>query len=145
MAQSVSAISHVGLVVKMSASVFSKVRFLAFNVLATKLVILLASANTLSSHSLRRRGTMSAHLQNIVRTPAIKRQMRRRAAVEPVIYHIKNHHRMNRNYLASTHGDAINPILTATGYNFRLILKWIRLLWAIILWPSYMSGKVKSA
>ncbi len=24
--------------------------------------------------------------------------------------------------------DAINPILAATGYNFRLILKWIRLL-----------------
>ena len=26
-------------------------------------------------------------------------------------------------------GDAINPILAAAGYNFRLILKWIRLLW----------------
>jgi len=62
-------------------------------------------------------------------TSAIKRQMRRRAAVEPVIGHIKNEHRMNRNYLAHQHGDAINPILAAAGYNFRLILKWIRLLW----------------
>ena len=33
-------------------------------------------------------------------TPAIKREMRRRAAVEPVIGHIKNEHRMDRNYLA---------------------------------------------
>jgi len=72
-------------------------------------------------------------------TPAIKRQMRRRAAVEPVIGHIKNQHRMNRNYLAHTRGDAINPILAAAGYNFRLILKWIRLLCAIILWAVYPS------
>lgn len=77
-------------------------------------------------------------------TPAIKRQMRRRAAVEPVIGHIKNQHRMNRNYLAHTRGDAINPILAAAGYNFRLILKWIRLLWAIIWikWFVCQSAKI---
>jgi len=33
-------------------------------------------------------------------TLAIKRQMRRRSAIEPVIGHIKAEHRMNRNYLA---------------------------------------------
>ena len=55
--------------------------------------------------------------------------MKRRAAVEPVIGHIKNDHRMDRNYLAHRQGDAINPILAARGYNFRLILNWIRLLW----------------
>jgi len=68
-------------------------------------------------------------------TPSIKRQMKRRAAVEPVIGHLKNGHRMNRNYLAHIQGDAINPILAAAGYNFRLILKWIRKhlfkIWAI--------------
>ena len=73
-------------------------------------------------------------------TPAIKRQMRRRAAVEPVIGHIKNNHRMNRNYLAHTCGDAINPILAAAGYNFRLILKWIRELlfriWIAVWWDQ---------
>ncbi|MBL6932563.1 MAG: IS5/IS1182 family transposase, partial [Rhodospirillales bacterium] len=42
--------------------------------------------------------------------------------------HLKSGHRMKRNYLAHEQGDAINPILAATGYNFRLILKWIRLL-----------------
>ena len=62
-------------------------------------------------------------------TPAIKRLMKRRAAVEPVIGHLKGGHRMERNYLAHKQGDAINPILAAAGYNFRLILKWIRLLW----------------
>ena len=62
-----------------------------------------------------------------------KREMNRRAAVEPVIGHIKNDHRMDRNYLAGTQGDAINAILAAAGYNFRLLLKWLRLLLRFIL------------
>jgi transposase, IS5 family len=66
-------------------------------------------------------------------TPAIKREMKRRAAVEPVIGHIKNEHRMNRNYLAGTQGDAINAILAAAGYNFSLLLKWLRLLLRLFL------------
>ncbi len=70
-------------------------------------------------------------------TPAIKRQMKRRSAVEPVIGHLKSGHRMNRNYLAHEQGDAINPILAATGYNFRLILKWIRALW-IKIWVNWI-------
>jgi IS5 family transposase len=66
-------------------------------------------------------------------TPAIKREMRRRAAIEPVIGHLKNEHRMGRNYLAHEQGDAINAILAAAGYNFRLLLNWLRLLLRCIL------------
>ena len=65
-------------------------------------------------------------------TPAIKREMRRRSAVEPVIGHIKNGHRMDRNYLAGPQGDAINAILATVGYNFRLLLNWLRLLLCLI-------------
>lgn len=65
-------------------------------------------------------------------TPVIKREMRRRSAVEPVIGHIKNGHRMNRNYLAGPQGDAINAILATTGYNLSLILNWLRLLLCLI-------------
>jgi IS5 family transposase len=65
-------------------------------------------------------------------TPAIKREMRRRAAVEPVIGHIKNSHRMDRNYLAGPQGDAVNAVLAAAGYNFRLILNLLRLLLCLI-------------
>ena len=64
--------------------------------------------------------------QNRRMTPKIKRELRRRAAVEPVIGHIKNEHRMGRNYLAHAQGDAINAILAAAGYNFSLILKCLR-------------------
>ena len=63
-------------------------------------------------------------------TPAIKRQMRRRSAIEPVIGHIKAEHRMNRNYLAHRQGDAVNAILAAAGYNFSLLLRWFRQLLA---------------
>ena len=66
-------------------------------------------------------------------TPAIKREMRRRAAIEPVIGHIKNEHRMGRNFLAHEQGDAINAVLAAAGYNFRLLLTWLRLLLRLLL------------
>ena len=65
-------------------------------------------------------------------TPAIKRQMRRRSAVEPIIGHLKNEHRMDRNYLAGKQGDAVNALLAAVGYNFSLLLKWIRQLLCLI-------------
>jgi IS5 family transposase len=61
-------------------------------------------------------------------TPQIKREMRRRAAVEPVIGHTKNEHRMDCNYLAGRNGDANNAILAAAGYNFRRLIKWLRIL-----------------
>ena len=61
-------------------------------------------------------------------TPKIKREMRRRAAVEPVIGHLKAEHRMDRNYLAHRAGDVINAVLAAAGYNFRLLLRWLKLL-----------------
>jgi hypothetical protein len=48
----------------------------------------------------------------------IRREMRRRAAVEPVIGHMKAEHRMGRNYLKGRDGDRINAVLAAAGYNF---------------------------
>jgi IS5 family transposase len=59
-------------------------------------------------------------------TRPIRREMKRRAAVEPVIGHLKAEHRMNRNYLKGRGGDRINAILTAAGYNFALLLRWLR-------------------
>ena len=58
-------------------------------------------------------------------TPKIKREMRRRSAVEPVIGHLKAEHRMDRNYLWYRQGDAINAVLAAAGYNFSLLLRWL--------------------
>ena len=68
-------------------------------------------------------------------TDAIKRELRRRPAVEPVIGHLKEDNRMGRNFLSHAAGDAINAILAAAGYNFRRVLAWLKLLcaWFILL------------
>src|SRR5580692_9565137 len=76
-------------------------------------------------------------------TPQIKREMRRRSAIEPVIGHLKEEHRMDRNYLAHRHGDANNALLAAAGYNFRRILRWLRLLLRIIM--AWLSASTKLA
>ena len=66
-------------------------------------------------------------------TQAIKRDLRRRSAIEPVIGHTKSDHRMDRNYLKGSRGDAINAVLAAAGYNFRRLLAWLRLLLRLFL------------
>lgn len=57
------------------------------------------------------------------RTPkALWRWMKRRAAVEPTIGHLKNEHRLERNRLRGTYGDAINAMLAAAAMNFHKLL-----------------------
>ena len=72
-------------------------------------------------------------------TATIRREMKRRAAVEPVIGHLKAEHRMDRNYLKGRHGDRANAILAAAGFNFSLLLRWLarllRALFALLLRP----------
>ena len=58
----------------------------------------------------------------------IKRELRRRSAIEPVIGHMKAEGHLGRCYLKGRAGDAANAILTAVGYNFRRILAWLRAL-----------------
>jgi IS5 family transposase len=58
-------------------------------------------------------------------TKTIRREMKRRAAVEPVIGHLKAEHRLGRNYLKGRDGDRINAVLAAAGYNFSLLLRWL--------------------
>jgi transposase, IS5 family len=58
-------------------------------------------------------------------TKPIRREMRRRSAVEPVIGHTKAEHRMGRNYLKGRDGDRVNAVLAAAGYNFGLLLRWL--------------------
>jgi IS5 family transposase len=78
-------------------------------------------------------------------TKAIKRLMRRRAAAEPVIGHIKQDHRMDRNHLAHAEGDAINAVLAAAGYNFRRLLAWLRILLAWFFYSRSASKLLQTA
>lgn len=53
---------------------------------------------------------------------------RRRSGIEPIIGHVKQDHRMDRNYLKGKEGDKINAILAGCGFNIRKLLR------AILLW-----------
>jgi IS5 family transposase len=66
-------------------------------------------------------------------TAAIRREMKRRAAVEPVIGHVKGEHRMGRNHLKGRHGDRANAVLAAAGYNFRLLIRWLAEFWRALV------------
>lgn len=63
-------------------------------------------------------------------TPRLKRLLKRRNAIEPVIGHLKNDGRLDRNYLKGVAGDAMNALLVGAGHNLRLILRKLRLLFA---------------
>jgi transposase, IS5 family len=65
--------------------------------------------------------------------PHLKKLLKRRAAVEPVIGHAKQDCRMGRNYLKGPHGDRANAILAAAGYNFRLLYRWFSILLRLLL------------
>ncbi len=56
---------------------------------------------------------------------AIQHELRRRSAIEAVIGHMKNDGHLGRCYLKGRNGDAANVILTAVGYNLRLVLAWL--------------------
>ena len=51
-----------------------------------------------------------------------KKSHRRRAAIEPVIGHLKQDHRLSRNFYKGDFGDAINVLLAAAAFNFKRML-----------------------
>jgi IS5 family transposase len=59
-------------------------------------------------------------------TPTIRRELRRRSAIEPLNGHMKTDGRLDRNFLAGARGDAIYALLCGAGYNLRLILNHLR-------------------
>ena len=63
----------------------------------------------------------------------IRKELRRRSAIEAAIGHMKTDGQLGRTFLKGRHGDHANAVLSAVGYNFRLILKWLRLLLRLIL------------
>ena len=58
--------------------------------------------------------------------------VKRRSAIEPVIGHMKNDNRMNRNRLKGKLGDKINAVLSACGFNFRKLLRAMALFFVFL-------------
>jgi transposase, IS5 family len=63
----------------------------------------------------------------------IKRELRRRSAIEAVIGHMKAQGHLGRCYFRGRAGDAANVILSAIGYNLRLVLAWLRMILRLLL------------
>jgi len=59
-------------------------------------------------------------------TPTIKKELKRRSAVEPVIGHMKSDGKLDRNWLQGSLGDKINALLCGAGHNIRIILRKLR-------------------
>ncbi len=51
-----------------------------------------------------------------------RKQCRRRAAIEPIIGHLKSDFRLSRNFLKGTTGDHLNVLMAATAWNLK---KWL--------------------
>jgi IS5 family transposase len=85
-------------------------------------------------HGVERDGLdiMLSHTRGIT-SPTIRREMRRRNGIEPVIGHMKDDGLLERNHLAGSVGDAINVILCAAGHNMRLLARWLRCFVLMIL------------
>lgn len=55
---------------------------------------------------------------------SVRRWMKRRAAIEPTIGHLKADHRLGRNHLKGNEGDQANVVLAAAAYNLAKLLAW---------------------
>ena len=75
----------------------------------------------------------------------IKKELRRRSAIEPVIGHCKTDGHLGRNFLKGRLGDQINAVMSAVGYNFRLILRWLWYLLCKIITAIWRAISPQSA
>ena len=55
-----------------------------------------------------------------------RKNQRRRNAIEAIIGHLKNDHRMDRNYLLGKEGDKINALLAGAGFNLKKLLNYLK-------------------
>lgn len=75
-----------------------------------------------------------------------RRWLKRRAAIEPTIGHMKHDHRMHRNYLKGVEGNRVNAILAAAGYNLAKLLAWFYCAWKVgVIWTNRSRPQAASS
>jgi len=74
----------------------------------------------------------SSRKQSLYQQNKLKKQFKRRAAIEPINGHLKTDHRLNRNFYKGITGDNINVMLAAAAFNFkRMMNKWKSSFWLV--------------
>ncbi|MGF6960613.1 IS5 family transposase [Paraburkholderia youngii] len=66
-------------------------------------------------------------------TRGLRAMIQRRSAIEPAIGHMKADGKLDRNWLKGAPGDAIHAVLCGAGHNLRMILRKLRLFYALVL------------
>lgn len=75
-------------------------------------------------------------------SPQMKRELKRRSAIEATIGHMKTDGRLDRNFLKGQAGDAMNALLAAAGHNMRLIVNALAILLAWIVSATNKAAKM---
>jgi len=55
----------------------------------------------------------------------LKKLLRGRSGIEPIIGHLKEEHKLKRNYLLGKIGDKINALFAGAAFNLRKIIRLI--------------------
>ncbi|MEW8026704.1 MAG: IS5 family transposase, partial [Candidatus Thiodiazotropha endolucinida] len=74
-----------------------------------------------------------------------RKQCRRRAAIEPIIGHLKSDYRLSRNFLKGVMGDELNVLMAATAWNLRQwLIDFFRplFMWLILLFSQDRTGNL---
>jgi IS5 family transposase len=76
----------------------------------------------------------------------MRKKCRSRAAIEPVISHMKYDHRMIRNYLKGEVGDEINLLMAAAAFNFKRLLRKIEheIIFVLDFWIQTFFIQIKN-
>jgi IS5 family transposase len=74
-----------------------------------------------------------------------RKHFRKRAAIEPIIGHLKQDYRVARNYLKGQTGDSINFMMAAAGFNFRKLMKKLKtsVVWIILKFKIAILYRIK--
>jgi IS5 family transposase len=70
---------------------------------------------------------------------ALKKLLKRRQAIEPVIGHMKTDGLLDRNWLKGALGDAMHALLCGAGHNLRMILAHLRVLYCALVGQIAMA------
>lgn len=75
-----------------------------------------------------------------------RKLFRKRAAIEPIIGHLKSDHRLNLNFYKGLFGDAINVMLAAAAFNFKraMAFLWLYICSYMLNVSSYIIAKIRS-
>ena len=69
----------------------------------------------------------------------LKKLLKRRSSIEPIIGHLKKEHRVGRNYLKGIAGDQYNVMLSGIGFNFRKLLRYLQLFFVQVITIIFLN------